>query len=158
MGAPGTPALGNGPPRDASLGVSRVWGGRALSLGRPREGSPVVGDWPPPPSACALSPTQLAPSRVGGWNSVAVNLGRTRCTFVFITNPDAAAASEGCTCFGPHLGLSPAEPPAPSCPAQIGTNALSPIRLRPAAPLVNALVKKPTSHYIIKIGFFFGNW
>lgn len=99
---------------------------RALSLGRPREGSPVVGDWPPPPSACALSPTQLAPSRVGGCNSVAVHLGRTRCTFVSITNPEAAAPSEGRACFWPQPGLSPAAPPASSGPAEICTNVLSP--------------------------------
>lgn len=36
-----------------------------------------------------------------------------------------------------------------------------PIHLRPAAPLVNALIKEPTPHYIITIVYFilfFCNW
>lgn len=126
-GRSGDPCAGEQPsPGCLALRVARLGAGRALSLGRPREGSPVVGDWPPPPSAYALSPTQLAPSRVGGCNSVALNLGRTRRTFVSITNPDAAAPSEGRACFWPHPELSPAAPRASSGPAKICTNVLSP--------------------------------
>ena len=109
----------------------------------------VLGDWLLLLYTDALSLRRVAPSRVGGWNSAAVNLGETGCTFPFKTNPEATAPSEGRARCWQHLGLSPAEAPteAPAslCSVQIRTKFLSPIQMRLALPLLNVLVRKPTS-------------
>lgn len=109
----------------------------------------VIGDWLLLLYTGVLFLRQVAPSRVGGWNSAAVNLSETGCTFPFKTNAEATAPSEGCAPCWQHLGLSPAEAPteAPAslCSVQILTKFLSPIQMRLALPLLNVLVRKPTS-------------
>lgn len=107
----------------------------------------VSGGWPL--HTGALSLRQVAPSRVGGWNSAAVNLGETGCTFLFKTKPEATAPSEGCARCWQHLGLSaaeaPTEVPASLCSVQICMKFLFPIQMRLALPLLTVLVRKPTS-------------
>lgn len=65
----------------------RVSGVSHTELGVPQ--GKVSGDWLLPLYTGALSLRQVAPSRVGGWNSAAMNLSETGCTFPFKTNPEA---------------------------------------------------------------------